>query len=82
MNDPLRNALVIEMRDLFAKKKNFQKRRPAGTGLERVLIVRKRDALVGGQRGVPAPGKLVQLASGRDLRVGVGSRDLFGFALY
>src|SRR5512141_174634 len=46
VNDALRNALVIEVRDLFANDKIFEQRRPMRTGLKRVLIVGKRNALV------------------------------------
>jgi hypothetical protein len=67
VNDTLGNALVIEMRDFFAKDEILQKRRAARIGPERVLIIGKRDTLVRGKRGVlPARG-LVQLAAGSQL---------------
>ena len=50
MHDALRNALMIEVRDLFAEDEILQQRRPAQPGLERILIVGDRHALIGGQR--------------------------------
>ena len=50
MHDALGNALVVEMRDLFAQDEIFEQRRPAQPGFQRVLVVRDRHALVGGQR--------------------------------
>jgi len=38
--------LVIEVRDLLAQNEIFEQGRPAQTGLERVLIVSDRHALV------------------------------------
>ena len=52
MDDSLGNALVIEMRDLFAEDEVFEQRRTAEPGLERVLVVCDRHALVGGQRSL------------------------------
>ncbi len=46
MHDALRDALMIEMRDLLAQNKIFQECRTAQTGFERVLIVRDRNALI------------------------------------
>src|SRR5664280_2888032 len=65
VNDTLRNALVIEMRDLLAKDEVLQERRAARVGPERVLIIGKRDALIRSERGVPLTGDLVQLAARR-----------------
>ena len=36
---------MIEVRDLLAQNEIFEKRRPAKTGLERILIVADEDAL-------------------------------------
>ncbi len=52
MNDPLRDALVVEVLDLLTKNEVFQKRRAATTALQRVLIVTHGDAMVGRQPGV------------------------------
>ena len=41
---------------------------PRGSALQRVLVVGKRHALVGGQRRVLSAGGLVQLAAGRGCR--------------
>ncbi len=67
MNDPLRNALVIEMEDFFAQDEIFQQCRSARIGPERVLIIGKRDALVRGERGVLTTSDLVQLAASSQL---------------
>ena len=50
MDDALRNALVIEVRDLFAEDEILHQRGAAFTALERVLIVGDRDALIGRQQ--------------------------------
>ena len=49
MNHALGDALVIEVRDLLAHQDVFEQRRPAHTGLERVLVVADADTLVGRQ---------------------------------
>ena len=54
MHDALGNALVIEVRDLLAQDEIFEQRGPAQAGLERVLVVGDRHALIGGQH--PAAG--------------------------
>ena len=77
MNDPLRNSLVIEMGDFFAKDEILQKRRTARIGPERVLIIGKRDALVRGERRVLSTSDLVQFAAGSPLCVFPESRALF-----
>ena len=52
MDDALGNALVIEVGDLFAKDEIFEQRRTAQPGLQGVLIIRNRYALVGRQHTV------------------------------
>ena len=64
VHDALGNALVIEMGDFLAKDEVFQKRRTPWIGLERILIVRKRDPLVRGECGVLSSSYLVQLTAG------------------
>ena len=49
MHDALRNALVVEVRDLLAQDEVFEQRRTAQARLERVLVVGDAHALVGGQ---------------------------------
>ncbi|MNX97138.1 hypothetical protein D3C86_1294910 [compost metagenome] len=49
VNDAFGNTLVIKMRDLFTHDEIFQQRRPAGPGLQGVLVVRHLHALVGAQ---------------------------------
>ena len=50
VHDALGNALVVEVRDLLAEDEVFEERRSAKPGLERVLVVGNRDALIGGER--------------------------------
>ena len=50
MYDALRNALVIEVRDLFAQDEVFEQRRTAQARLERILVVRNGHALIGRER--------------------------------
>lgn len=59
MNNTLGNTLVIEMRDFFPKDEILQERRAERIGPERVLIVRKRNALIRGERGVTSASDLV-----------------------
>ena len=54
VDDPLRDTFMVEMEDLFAQHEIFQQGRPARPGLERVLIVGHRNAVIGGQ-GRTAP---------------------------
>jgi len=50
MDNPLGDALVIELGDLFAKDEVFEERRASEARLERALVVRDRNALVGRER--------------------------------
>ena len=52
MDNPLGDALVVEVGDLLAKDEVLEQRRAAEARLQRVLIVRDGDALVGRQRAV------------------------------
>ena len=63
MHDALRNALVIEVGDLFAKHEILEQRRPPRMGPQRVLVVGNRDALVRRQHRVAATGVLVHFSS-------------------
>ena len=49
MDDPFGDPLVVKVEDLFAQHKVFQKRRPPRPRLQRVLVVRHRNAVVRGQ---------------------------------
>ena len=62
MDDPLGDALVVEVEDLLAEVEVFQQRRAAGADPERVLVVRDRDALLRGQHGHVAARHLMGLA--------------------
>ncbi len=66
VDDPLGNALVVEVHDLFAQDEVLQQDRPPRPGLQRILVVADGHALVGGQLGGDAIGLLVQLAPGAD----------------
>ena len=50
MDDPLRDALVVEVGDLLAEDEILEQRRPAQAGLQRVLVVGDGDAHVRGHR--------------------------------
>jgi len=63
VNDTLGNPLMIEMGDLLTEDEILQQRGAARAGPERVLIIGKCEALVGGERRVPAPRDLMQLAA-------------------
>jgi hypothetical protein len=49
VHDPLGDALVIEMEDLFAEVEVFEGGRPALAEFQAVLVVGDRDALLGRQ---------------------------------
>src|SRR6478609_1638981 len=48
MHDPFRNAFMVEMGDLLPQDEVLEQRRTAQARLQRVLVVRYRHALVGG----------------------------------
>ena len=52
VHDALGNALVVEVRDLFAEVEIFEKGRSARARLERVLVIVDRQPLVRGEHGV------------------------------
>ena len=52
MDDALGDALVVEVGDLLAKMEVLEQRRPAVAGLEGVLVIVDRQALVGGERAI------------------------------
>ena len=62
MYDPLGNAFVIEMEDLFPEGEILDQRRAAWADLQCVLIVRNRSALRGRQHRTVAFGDLMELA--------------------
>src|SRR4029077_11648838 len=63
MNDSLGNALVVEMGDLLAQDEILEQRGAARAALERVLIVRDRRTLIGGECRVAGAGRLVRFAT-------------------
>lgn len=50
VNYPLRDPLVVKMRDLLAHDEIFQQRRAPLAGFQSVLIIRNAGAGIGGQR--------------------------------
>ena len=78
MHHALRNALVIEMRDLLAHDEVFEQRRAARAAAQRVLVVGDPHALVGAQCLVVGPrAVLVELARFRAVLL-LGGRRLAG----
>ena len=63
VDDPLGDALMIEMEDLLAHREIFQKGGTARSGAQRVLVVRDGDALGRRHLGDIAARLLVQLAT-------------------
>ena len=63
VNDALRDALMVEMKDLLAEMKIFDQGRPARPDLDGVLVVRNRAALRGGKNGDIAVRDLMQFAA-------------------
>ena len=63
VDDPLGNALVVEVADLLAQHEVFEQGRPAGVGLQRILVVRDRDAVVGRQGRVAAAARLMDFTA-------------------
>ena len=49
MDDALRDALVVEVLDLLPQDEVLQQRRAARAGLQGVLVVADRHAVVGGE---------------------------------
>src|SRR4051812_47829434 len=61
MDDALGDALVVEVGDLLTEVGVLEQRRPADAGLQRVVGVRDRQAVIGGeQRPARAIAKLVE----------------------
>jgi hypothetical protein len=46
VHDPLRDALAVEVKDLFAEMKIFECRGAAGADLQRIFDRRRRECLV------------------------------------
>ncbi len=64
MDDALGNAFMVEMGDLLAQHEILEQRRAARPALQRILVVRDRRALIGGERLVGGCRGLVGLAAG------------------
>ncbi len=80
MDDTLRNALMVKVRDLFTHDEIFQQRRPARPGFEGVLVVGDLHALIGAQCLTGGVGteffQAVELGVGVGAIRGVGSGHL------
>jgi hypothetical protein len=63
VHNALRNALVIEVKDLFAEVEILNQRWPAWADLQRILVVRNRAALSRGQDRHVAGRNLMELAA-------------------
>jgi hypothetical protein len=59
MHDAFGNALMIEMGDLLAKNEIFQQGGTAWRGAQRILVIRNRYPLVGGEGRMILIGLLV-----------------------
>jgi hypothetical protein len=84
MDDPFRYALVIEVKNLLAKVKVFQRRRAALADPKRVLIVGYRSALLCRQHRRVTASRLVRFSSrtGRHILIAVLRRfTIVGTAL-
>ena len=82
VDDPLGDALVVEVEDLLAEVEVLQQGRAAGAGPERVLVVGDGNSLLGGQCRCIADSRLVGLAAGAGghCRFTRGVGFLFGHA--
>ena len=80
MHDSLRNPLMVEVEDLLAKMKIFEQCRSARPDAKGVLIIRDRDALLGGQDGHIFTRRLVQFSSLWDFPPSASSRKLVWFS--
>ena len=58
MHNPLRNAFMVEMRNLLAKYEIFEQSGSAPASLQRILIIGDDDALICSE-GLTSPGDLL-----------------------
>ncbi|MNW03551.1 hypothetical protein D3C71_1995040 [compost metagenome] len=63
VDDALGNALMVEVLDLFAQHEILEQGRAAAAGLQRVLVVADRHAVVGRKARVRRRGGLVEFAA-------------------
>ena len=63
VHDTLRDALVVEMKDLLAKMEVFEQGRTTGTDAQRVLVIGYQDTLLGRESGFFIRRGLVQLSA-------------------
>ena len=81
MHNAFRDALVVEMGDLFPQDKILDQGRPTGTGLERVLIVGDGRPMIGGEGLLRVSGGLVGLGPGGNVSGFLGGGG-FGVLLF
>jgi hypothetical protein len=62
VDDALRDPLMVEMENLLPEMKILDQGRTARTDLERILVIRDRTALGGGQHRDIATGGLMKFA--------------------
>ena len=63
MDYTLRNALVVEVKDLFTEVEIFQRGRTTRPDLQSILVIGNRYSLLSGQDGNVASGSLVSLTA-------------------
>ena len=64
VNDTFRNALVVEVRDFLAEDEILQQHGAAWMRLERILIIRNRQALIRRKRRMFFTCDLMEFAAG------------------
>ena len=82
VDDSLRNALVVEVEDLFAKDEILQQRGPARAALEAVLVVANRHAVVGRHHVGSATCYLVGFATFADACVTLAHPRSFNLSVH
>ena len=72
VDDAFRDALMVEMKDLLPEDEVLEQRGPSRVRPQRILVVRQRHALIGGEHRVRAAGELVQFTAVAGLRLSSG----------
>jgi hypothetical protein len=60
---------MIEMEELLAEVEVFERGGSASSDLERILVIRYRDALLSGQHGRVAAGSLMRFSASADCHI-------------
>ena len=69
MNDPLGDTLMVEVEELLAEVKVFERGGPACSDLKGILVIRYRNALLRGQYRSLAIGNLVRFSASADRHI-------------